>query len=274
MTVLLRNNVRLIGNRNHPVVLFAHGFGCNQYMWDAVASAFMGTTYQILFDYVGSGQSDLRCYSFDRYATLAGYAEDIIEVCEAVGVTQDIIFVGHSVSCSIGVLAAQKRPNLFCDMIFLGASPCFLNHPPDYFGGFEQSNLSDLLALMAQNYQHFAEYLAPVVAGTDSNEQIVTELSDSFCATDPVIAQHFAKATFFADNRDDFAKLAIPCLILQHKDDLLASVAVGEYLHRQLPKSEYKVLDVAGHAAHMSHPGLVISAMHDYLTKRHLLECP
>lgn len=271
MTVLKRNNVRLLGNRTDPVVLFAHGFGCNQYMWDAVASAFSSKTYQILFDYVGSGQSDIRSYSFERYATLDGYAQDIIEICDEIGVERDIIFVGHSVSCSIGVLAALARPNLFRDMIFLGPSPCFLNHAPDYHGGFERSDLDALLELMNQNYVGWAEYLAPVVAGSGSDEEIAGELSDSFCSTDPVIAQQFAKATFFADNRKDFAKITIPTLILQHKDDALAGVAVGEYLHQQLINSQYRLLEVTGHAAHMSHPGLVVAAIAEYFTERNIL---
>lgn len=271
MTILKRNNVRLMGDPSDPVVLFAHGFGCNQYMWDAVASAFSGNTYQILFDYVGSGQSDLRSYSFERYATLEGYAQDILDICEAVGVERDVIFVGHSVSCSIGVLAALARPNLFKEMIFLGPSPCFLNDPPHYYGGFERSDLEGLLALMDQNYVGWAEYLAPVVAGSGNDEQIAGELSDSFCSTDPVIAQQFAKATFFADNRKDFAKLAVPCLILQHQDDALAGVAVGEYLHQQLKHSQYKLLEVTGHAAHMSHPGLVVAAIAEYFAERNVL---
>lgn len=271
MTILKRNNVKLLGNPTDPVVIFAHGFGCNQAMWHAVASAFADKTYQILFDYVGSGQSDLRSYNFERYATLGGYARDIVEICEAVGVERDVIFVGHSVSCSIGVLAALARPNLFKEMIFLGPSPCFLNDPPHYYGGFERSDLEGLLALMDQNYVGWAEYLAPVVAGAGNDTQIAGELSDSFCSTDPIIAQQFAKATFFADNRDDFAKLNVPSLILQHQDDALASIAVGEYLHQQLKHSQYKLLEVTGHAAHMSHPGLVVSAIAEYFAERNIL---
>ncbi|GGW59069.1 alpha/beta fold hydrolase [Alishewanella tabrizica] len=271
MSVLQRNNVRVLGKPSDPVLLFAHGFGCNQSMWDSVASAFIGNTYQILFDYVGSGQSDLRCYQFERYANLQGYAQDVIEICDALGLERDVIFVGHSVSCSIGALAAVARPNLFREMIFLGASPCFLNDPPHYSGGFDKDDLEGLLALMNQNYVGWAEYLAPVVAGPDNNPEIAGELSNSFCSTDPVIAQHFARATFFADNRDDFAKVTVPSLILQHQDDVLASVAVGEFLHKQLKHSQLKILDVAGHAAHMSHPGLVITAIQDYLKERDIL---
>lgn len=271
MTILARNNVRLLGKPEDPVLIFGHGFGCSQHMWDSVSSAFADTTYQILFDYVGSGQSDLRCFDFERYADLSGYAQDVIEICDAIGIERDVIFIGHSVSCSIGILAANARPNLFSQMILLGPSPCFLNMPPDYFGGFEHADLEGLLDLMNQNYMGWAEYLAPVVIGADNDTELVGELSDSFCSTDPVIAQHFARATFFADNRKDFANLQIPSLILQHKNDALAPEAVGHFVHNQLPNSQLQILDVTGHAAHMSHPHLVVAAIKQYLELRNIL---
>lgn len=271
MSVLQRNNVRLLGDSKAPVMLFAHGFGCNQTMWDAVAAAFAPQTYQILFDYVGSGQSDLASYDRVRYASLEGYAQDILEICAELGIEREVIFVGHSVSCSIGVLAALARPGLFREMIFLGPSPCFLNDPPHYFGGFERSDLDALLDLMAQNYLGWAAYLAPVVAGADNDQQIAGKLSDSFCSTDPIVAQQFAKATFFADNRADFAKLTVPSLILQHQDDALAAPVVGQFLQQQLKNSQLITLPVVGHAAHMSHPDLVIAAISDHLAKRQIL---
>lgn len=265
MTIKARNNVNVLGDPSKPVLLFAHGFGCSQLMWSALSQSLKDDTYQVLFDYVGSGQSDINAYSMQRYETLHGYALDIIDICDELSLAKDVIFVGHSVSCSIGILAANLRPALFKKMILLGPSPRFLNDPPDYHGGFEKSDLEGLLQLMDQNYLGWASYLAPVVAGPDSDPQISGQLSDSFCSTDPIIARQFAQATFFADNRDDFARLTVPSLILQHKQDVLASMAVGEYVHSQLVNSELVVLDVAGHAAHMSHPHLVEKALRDFL---------
>ncbi|MCO4786027.1 alpha/beta fold hydrolase [Marinomonas atlantica] len=265
MDVLSRNNVQISGIPSKPVILYAHGFGCSQAMWDSTLPAFNDKARQIAFDFVGSGQSDVNAYRFERYKTLEGYAEDIIEICDTLNLESDVIFIGHSVSCSIGTLAANARPNLFKKMIFLGPSPCFLNMPPDYIGGFEKADLEGLLELMDQNYLGWASYLGPVVAGADADPKISGQLSDSFCSTDPVITRHFAKATFFSDNREDFAKLEVPSLILQHKEDALASIDVGKYLHQQIKHSTLKVLDVAGHAAHMSHPHLVINAIEEYL---------
>ena len=263
MNIAHRNNVHLIGNPAKATVIYAHGFGCNQHMWSAITPAFTDSAYQILFDFVGSGQSDITDYNFRRYASLEGYAQDILEICDALNLHQDVIFIGHSVACSIGTLAANARPGLFQKMIFLGPSPCFLNIPPDYQGGFERSDLEGLIELMDQNYLGWASYLAPVVAGRD--DTVSGKLSDSFCSTDPVIAKHFAQATFFADNRQDFEKLQVPSLILQHQEDVLAPLAVGDFVHRSIKHSQLQILEVTGHAAHMSHPQLVIDAVKQFL---------
>jgi len=268
MTILARNNVHTEGV-NGPVLLYAHGFGCNQTMWNRVTPAFAATHRQVLFDYVGSGQSDISTFNATRYASLQGYAQDLLEVCDALGLHQGVTFVGHSVSCSVGMLAAIARPQLFDRMVLLGPSPCFLNHPPDYFGGFEREDLNDLLNLMDQNYMGWANYLAPVVAGQDGAGAVSGELTNSFCSTDPLVARVFAQATFFADNRADLPLVKPPCLVLQHRHDALAPVSVGNYVHAQLPHSTLKVLDVSGHCAHMTHPHLVVEAMQDYFNRPH-----
>ena len=265
MNILQRNNVQILGEPEQPVLLYAHGFGCSQAMWSAITPAFAQQSRQVLFDFVGSGQSDINNYSFTRYAKLDGYAQDILEICDALSLTENVIYVGHSVSCSIGVLAANARPGLFKKMILLGPSPCFLNLPPDYMGGFDAEDLEDMLIMMDQNYLGWASYLGPVVAGTANDSVIAGQLTDSFCSTDPVITRHFAKATFFADNRADFGKVQVPSLILQHRQDALASVGIGQFLHQHMAQSQLKILDVNGHAAHMSHPQLVIDAMQQYL---------
>jgi len=268
MTILARNNVHIEGTQG-PVLLYAHGFGCNQTMWNGVTPAFADTHRQVLFDYVGSGQSDMSAFNATRYASLQGYAQDVLEVCDALDLRQGVTFVGHSVSCSVGLLAAIARPELFERLVLLGPSPCFLNHPPDYFGGFERDDLNDLLNLMDQNYMGWANYLAPVVAGAEDSGAVSGELTNSFCSTDPMVARVFAQATFFADNRADLPLVKPPCLVLQHRNDALAPVSVGEYVHAHLPHSTLKVLEIAGHCAHMSHPDLVVQAMRNYFSAPH-----
>ena len=266
MNALERNNARVLGDRG-PVLLYAHGFGCNQDMWNLVTPAFTSTHRQVLFDYVGSGKSDRAAFDSKRYADLRGYARDVIEVCDALGLEKGVTFVGHSVSCSIGILASIERPGLFDRLVLLGPSPCFLNFPPDYLGGFERDDLEGLLTLMDQNYMGWAQYLAPVVAGAAGAGAATSTLVDSFCSTDPTVAKVFARATFFADNRSDLPKVSRPCLILQHRKDNLAPLGVGEYLHAHLQGSTLHVLDVEGHCAHLSNPTLVIDAMRGYLAQ-------
>lgn len=258
MTVAQRNNVRDLGGTG-PVLLLGHGFGCNQSMWNDLIPFLRSTHHIVTFDYVGSGGSDVASFDGERYSHLEGYARDVIEVCEAFKLS-DITFVGHSVSSSIGILASIQRPELFGRLVLIGANPCFVNDPP-YIGGFERSDLEGLLDLMDQNYLGWAAYLAPVVSAEPTGGSVTGRLSDSFCSTDPVVARIFAKATFFADNRADLARVTHPCLILQHQKDNLAPLAVGEYLARELPHSVLKVLNIAGHCAHMSHPSLVADAI-------------
>lgn len=271
MNVLSRNNVKVIGESG-PILLYAHGFGCSQDMWSEVTPAFAATHRQVLFDYVGSGKADRAAFDPVRYKDLKGYAQDALDICEALGLHEGVTFVGHSVSCSIGVLASIQQPALFDRLVFIGPSPCFLNDPPDYFGGFEREDLEGLLTLMDQNYMGWAQYLAPVVAGESGRGQVTDTLGSSFCSTDPVAARVFARATFFADNRADLPKMSRPSLILQHRKDNLAPTSVGEYLHAHMPLSTLQVLDVEGHCAHMSNPALVVDAMRNYLVSTPLAD--
>ncbi|MDP3233587.1 MAG: alpha/beta hydrolase [Myxococcales bacterium] len=263
MTILRRNNVQVLGSKGPPLI-YGHGFGCSQRMWDQVTPAFASTHRQVLFDYVGCGGSDLSAFDVARYSSLHGYVRDLLEVCDALGLERGVTFVGHSVSCSVGLLASIARPGLFERMILVGPSPCFLNSP-GYPGGFDKEDLEELLALMQQNYIGWANYLAPVVAGEAAGGTVARELSAAFCTTDPVSTRVFARTTFFADNREDLPHVATPCLILQHRHDAMASPEIGAYVHSRLSGSTLRVMDINGHCAHMSHPQLVVEAMSEYL---------
>lgn len=261
--ILERNRVTVIGNSG-PTMLYAHGFGCNQAMWHRITGAF-GDYRQVLFDYAGSGAAGAP-FDVQRYASLDGYVQDLLDVCDALGLTKGVRFVGHSVSCSIGLLASIARPALFERMILIGPSPCFLNDPPDYVGGFEREDLAGLLDMMEQNYIGWAQYLAPVVSGAAQAESTGAELAASFCSTDPLAARTFARATFFADTRAELSAVTVPSLIVQHRRDALAPLTAGDYVHAQLANNRLQVLDVSGHCAHMSHPQLVVAAMRRYLS--------
>jgi len=260
--VLKRNNVKVSGNGTQPI-LFAHGFGCDQNMWRYVTPAFEQNYRIVLFDYVGSGKSDFKAWDPQRYSTLDGYAEDVLEICEALDL-RDVIFVGHSVSSMVGVLAANREPDRFSRLIMVGPSPRYINDS-GYVGGFERADIEGLLELMDKNYIGWANFLAPVVMKNDERPELTKELNDSFCSTDPKITRRFAETTFFSDNRADLARLSVPSLIMQCSEDAIAPVEVGHYLHQNLPQSTLRMMKATGHCPHVSHPEETIEAIRSYL---------
>ena len=261
-TILKRNNVRTFGHGRIPMI-FAHGFGCDQNMWRLVTPSFEKEYLIVLFDYVGAGKSDIKAYNAERYSNLNGYALDLIEIMDALEL-KDAIFVGHSVSCMIGLLAAIKRPELFNDLIFIGPSPCYINDH-NYVGGFDKKDIQELLDTMDKNYIGWANFLAPAIIRNPERPELAAELTQSFCSTDPTIARNFAEATFFSDNRKDLSAVQTPVLLMQCSDDIIAPYEVGDYLHKHLDNSTLRVLKATGHCPHMSHPDETIDVMKEYL---------
>ena len=247
-------------------MVFAHGFGCDQNMWRFVTPAFENDYRIVLFDYVGSGHSDLQAYDRTRYGTLGGYAEDLLDVCRALDL-RDAIVVGHSVSGIVAVLAAKQEPHRFAQLVLIGPSPRYINDT-DYVGGFDRADIDGLLETMEKNYIGWANYLAPAIMANPDRPELATELAESFCSTDPVIARRFAEVTFLSDNREDLADVSVPSLILQCSADIIAPPEVGEYVHRHLPLSTLRVMEATGHCPHMSHPEETIREMKEYLRGR------
>ncbi|QHS55832.1 alpha/beta hydrolase [Mucilaginibacter sp. 14171R-50] len=261
-SILKRNNVNIIGN-GQQVMLFAHGFGCDQRSWQFVVDAFSDDYRVVLFDYVGSGQSDLSQYSSAKYGSLDGYAQDVLDVCEALSL-QDVIFVGHSVSSMIGLLAAVQQPAYFKKLIFIGPSPRYLNDQ-DYTGGFERSDMESLFDFMESNYLGWSSTMAPAIMGNADRPELGAFLTSSFCATDPEVAREFARVTFFSDNRDDLTKLGVKSLTLQCSDDIIAPVAVGEFVKTHTPGNEFVMLNATGHCPHISEPQETIKAIKAFI---------
>ena len=262
MDALLRNNVNLKGRGTRPI-LFAHGFGCDQNMWRYVAPAFEDSHRVVLFDHVGAGQSDLAAYRRDKYATLDGYATDVLEICERLELT-DVIFVGHSVSAMIGVLAAKRKPGQFSALVLVGPSPRYINDA-DYVGGFSRADIDGLLSSMESNYLGWSSAMAPVIMANGDRAELGEELTNSFCRTDPEIAADFARVTFLSDNRKDLSAVHTPSLVLQCADDVIAPLAVGDYVHRQMPNSRLVRMNATGHCPNLSAPAETTAAIKDFL---------
>jgi sigma-B regulation protein RsbQ len=261
--VLTRNNVTVLGKGNKTLLL-ANGFGCDQNMWRFLLPYMKGDYKIVLFDYVGSGNSDVSQFQQNKYRTLDGYAEDIIDVCDELSLN-NVNLVGHSVSSIIGLLAAIKKPEYFVKLVMVCPTPCFLNFPPEYFGGFDEADLHELLGLMDKNYIGWAEYLAPLVIGVNNSEALTSELSSSFCSTDPVIAKSFARATFFSDYREILSQVRHPTLIFQSDNDALAAKSVGDYMHNKIQNSAIEIIQAEGHCLHMTHPEKIAPLLIKYV---------
>lgn len=261
--ILKRNNVR-IGGQGQKVLVFAHGFGCDQYVWNQIAPAFESKYRVVLFDYVGSGRSDKSAYSKERYRSLHGYKEDLLELCDALSL-ENIVFIGHSVSSMIGALAAVERPGLMKNLIMIGPSPHFLNGE-GYKGGFEKEDIEGMLQMIKGDYNEFARFLSPVVMQNASRPHLAADFERLLCQNDPDIISDFAEATFLSDVREDLAKVTVPTLILQTRNDAVAPESVGEYVHSQLQNSEYKLMEAEGHSPHVSDAEETISKIAEYLS--------
>lgn len=244
-------------------MLFAHGFGCDQNMWRFVAPAFEDEYRVVLFDHVGAGGSDLSAYNRSRYDSLQGYARDVLEIRRELELT-DAVFVGHSVSAMIGVLASVEEPGAFESLVLVGPSPRYINDG-DYTGGFTQEDIDGLLESLDSNYLGWSSAMAPVIVGNPDRPELGTELTNSFCRTDPTIAKHFARVTFLSDNRADLPRVKARTLVLQCSDDVIAPQCVGEYVNGQIPASELVLMQATGHCPNLSAPDETIAAIQAFL---------
>ncbi len=259
MSVVTRNNVTISGEESGRPMLFAHGFGCDQNMWRYVAPAFEADHRVVLFDHVGAGASDPAAYDPDRYSSLQGYAEDVLEICRELNLW-DVVFVGHSVSAMVGVLAAAAEPERFASLVLVGPSPRYIDDE-DYVGGFSKEDVDELLESLDTNYLGWSSAIAPVIMGNPERPELAQELTNSFCRADPEIQRRFARVTFLSDNRADLPRVRTRSLVLQCTDDAIAPTAVGQYVHGQMPDSELVMLDATGHCPNLSAPEATVAAI-------------
>jgi len=263
MEVAQRFNVVDSGRTNAQPMLFAHGFGCDQHMWRYVAGRFEDEFRVVLFDHVGAGGSDLTAYDAERYSSLDAYAQDVLAICHELDLER-VIFVGHSVSAMIGVLAAVQEPDRFAKLVLVGPSPRYVDDG-EYAGGFSESDISELLESLESNYLGWSSAMAPIIMGNADRPELGLELTESFCRTDPLIARQFARVTFRSDNRADLAKVTTPTLVLQCQHDVIAPVSVGEYVARSISGSRLVLLDAIGHCPNLSAPDATAAAISDFV---------
>lgn len=244
-------------------MLFAHGYGCDQNMWRYITPAFQDDYKIILFDHIGFGSSDTTTYTKEQYSSLKAYAADILEICEELEL-QDVVFVGHSVSAMIGVLAANMEPKRFAKLVLISPSPSFINDG-DYIGGFEREDIHGLLNSLESDYLGWSNTIAPVIMGNTDRPELGQELAQSFCKSNQKVARDFAHLTFLSDCRQDLPHVKVDTLILQCSEDAIAPVSVGEYTSKQIPSSKLRVLEATGHCPNLSAPEETVAAMKSFL---------
>jgi sigma-B regulation protein RsbQ len=261
-TVLQQLNVNVMGD-GKPTLLFCNGFNCNQHIWQHITPTLAKHYRLILFDQMGTGESDLRAYDGQQYATLARYAQDVIAICHALDLHEAVV-VGHSIGAMIGLLAAVQAPQYFSKVVLLAASPCYLNEP-GYYGGFERADMLSLLAEMDRDYLGWATTFATMLIGTDQPVSLGYELADYFCQADPTIAKQFARLGFLTDNRADLPHLHLPTLLLQCAQDVAVPQQVNAYLLAHLPQATLVALPTSGHCPHLSAPFEVVAALREFI---------
>jgi len=263
VSVAEKHNLRTRGRKDGQPMLLAHGFGCDQNMWRLLTPAFEDDYHVIVFDYVGAGESDLSAYDPERYSSLDAYAADVLEICRELEL-REVIFVGHSVSAMIGALAAIEEPDRFAKLVMLGPSPRYINDE-GYLGGFSSEDIGEMLDSLDSNYLGWSSAMAPMIMGNPDRPELGAELTASFCRTDPAIARQFAQVTFLSDNRADLARIKTPTIVLQCDDDVIAPIAVGEFVRAAIPNSTLVMLKATGHCPHLSAPDQTIHAISDFL---------
>lgn len=261
-SVLQRNNVQVKGEGPQTVIL-AHGFGTDQTAWQRQQEALSERYRLVLFDHVGAGGADPAAYSPHRYRSLYSYAADLLELLRELQISQ-AIYIGHSMSAMIGLLAALQEPEHFAKMVFIGASPRYLNDE-GYYGGFEQPELDALYATMSSNYLAWVSGFAGLAMENPERQELTAELARTLGAIRPDIAVAVARLIYQSDYRVELPRLRIPTLVIQTRHDIAVPVEVGEYLARQLPQAKLALIDAWGHFPHMSAPAAVNAALESFL---------
>lgn len=262
MDTRLRNNVTVTGHADGPVLMLAHGFGCDQNMWRLVVPALAEIYRVVLFDYVGSGRADPSAWDEQRYSSLEGYAQDVLEICEELDL-RDVTFVGHSVSAMVGVLASGKAPQRISRLVMVAPSPRYIDDD-GYRGGFSAEDIDELLESLESNYLGWSAAMAPVIMGNTDRPELGEELTTSFCATDPDMARVFARTTFLSDSRTDLRTVTAPTLVLECEQDVIAPREVGAYVHAVIPGSRLVTLEATGHCPQLSAPEATADAIIEF----------
>ena len=239
-----------VTGRGARTLVFVHGYGCDHSMWRFVAPQFADSYRVVQYDLTGMGKSDLDAYDFAQYRSLHRHAQDLVEILVHLDL-EDCVLIGHSVGATIASLASSLCPTRISGLALVAPSPFFMNDG-DYIGGFARETLDGLVDLMEQNFFGWTGQVTPLIAGDGDTGPATTELSESFCRTDPDIAKHFGRVTFLSDHRADMKLVTTQAIIIQCAHDTLAPVTVGHWLFGNMRDAQLAVIDATGHCPHLT----------------------
>lgn len=261
---VVKNNVNIKGDPYaKETIIFGHGFGTDQTAWHTVADAFKNDYRIILYDNVGGGNALPEAYSPNKYNDLFSYADDLIDICDALDI-KDAIMVAHSVSGMISVLASLKKPQCFKKLVLVGASPRYRNDE-GYIGGFDQSDLDGLYQAMDTNYFAWVSGFSSMAMANPDRPELALSFANTLSAIRPDIAQAVSRVIFQSDHRSVLADLDKSTLIIQSKEDIAVPLQVAEYLDRNIRNSKMVVVNATGHFPHISAPTEIINAIKEFL---------
>lgn len=264
--VINRNRIRVRGSGKHTLI-FAHGFGCDQMVWDDVIPAFEQEFKVVTFDHVGCGLSSRRSYHSERHTSLKGYALDLLDVVDAVA-DEPATVVGHSVGGMIGFLAAAMLPDRLRHIVAINPSPRYINDADGYQGGMEESEVLAMLEQMRQDPELWAKSLAPLVMANSHRPELTERLIRSFMATDPVLLRRFAEVTFLSDYRSELPKIPVPVDIIYGLADRVVPVSVTRFMATRIPDAHCTSLDAEGHYPQLSAPAELTRKIRQVIRRR------
>lgn len=236
----MHKNARFVGNGEQTVVL-SHGYGGSQAVWDSVVPHLSRRFQVLLFDWNFSGATDDDDDDDDpqgkalevssKYSSFTAFADDLISLIEEMNLN-GVIFIAHSMSGMIGCIASVNRPDLFKHLVLIGASPRYLNSE-DYEGGFDRTEVENMLTNIECNFQPWARSFVTFAIGVNDPPSI-EKFARSFLAMRPDIALSVARTLFLSDQRDVLERVEVPCTIIQVTNDIIVPNSVAHLMQRSI----------------------------------------
>lgn len=264
---LTRNNVTVSGNLTATKsMIFVNGLGYDQSFWNRVTPAFADDYRLVLFDHVGSIQSNQAHFRENKfhYLNVSGYADDLLEICAALNIKGDAVVVGHSLGAMAGLLASIQAPSLFSSLVMLGASPRYAD-ADDYLGGFSQDDIGASYSALQSNYAAWSKHIASAAMARPDKTFLIEAFEEALARIPQEMMLTVLCSVLQMDHRSNIAKVSVPTLIIQSREDCFVPMGVAEYLHAQIPNSKLTVIDALGHLPHVSAPEEVVAAIRNFI---------